>query len=119
MSKFFGEVAYATQIEIPEGSGVWVDHILEKIYTGDMFKDMSRVQQGETLNDNLVIDNKLSIVADAFAFENSHHIRYINWMGIKWKIKSIEVQRPRLIMYMGGVYNEQTSGITSEVTRND
>ena len=62
-----------------------------------------------SINDNLNISNEFSIIADPFAYENFQNMRYIVFMGAKWKITSVEVQYPRLILTVGGVYNEQTT----------
>lgn len=104
MSKFYGAIGYAIQEEsVP---GVWVENIIERYYRGDILKLQERWQSSEHVNDNLTIDNKLSIISDPFAYENLTYIRYVIWMGVKWKIKSIEINRPRLTLYIGGVYNE-------------
>ena len=107
MSKFYGEIGYATQVEtVP---GVHQERITERTYSGDVLRNTSKMRDGQNLNDNLTVDNRLSIVADPFAYENFSSMRYIRWMGALWKINSVEVQRPRLILTIGGVYNEQTS----------
>ena len=62
------------------------------------------VNSGE-VNDDLNINMTLSIVADPFAYQNFHQIKYAEYMGSKWKVSSIEVQYPRLILTLGGVYN--------------
>lgn len=104
MSKFYGAIGYAIQEEsVP---GVWVENIIERYYRGDILKLQERWQSSEHVNDDLTIDNKLSIISDPFAYENLTYIRYVIWMGVKWKIKSIEINRPRLTLYIGGVYNE-------------
>lgn len=110
MGKFYNAVGYSTQKEIKPG--VWEPVITERFYKGDTLRDMNRVRQGENLNDNVVVDNRLSIVADPYAYENFHSIVYVMWMGAKWKVLSVEVQRPRLIFTIGGVYNEQTPRIS-------
>jgi hypothetical protein len=84
------------------------------MYSGDVLKNTGKTREGENLNPNLVLENRLSIVADPFAYANFHAIRYVQWMGAKWQVPSVEVQRPRLILTVGGVYNEQTSGIPSD-----
>ena len=106
MAKFYGEIGYAETIE--KSPGVWVEEITERMYYGDIRKEFVRQKPAENLNDNIEIDDKCEIMADPFAYENFHNIRYIHWMGAKWKVKSIEVSRPRLILWIGGVYNEQT-----------
>jgi hypothetical protein len=32
-------------------------------------------------------------------------MRYVEWMNARWKITSIDVKRPRVILTIGGVYN--------------
>lgn len=105
--RFFGEVGYAETFE--NAPGVWQEKVFTRRYTGDVLKNVSQMQSGENLNDDLNISNRFSIVADSFAYENFYRMRYIYWLGEKWKVKSVEVQRPRLILTVGGVYNDQTS----------
>lgn len=105
MGKFYGEIGYAETVET--SPGVWQEQITTRLYYGDAIKITSKMQDGENLNDNLVLNNRLSIVADPFAYEKFHAMRYIEWMGVKWRITSVEVQRPRIILNVGGVYNEQ------------
>ncbi|MDR1753386.1 MAG: hypothetical protein LBR74_00565 [Eubacterium sp.] len=105
MAKFYGEVGYAETVETDPG--VWQETIIKRTYSGDVIRNVGKVRDGENLNDNVVIDNKLSIIADPFAYEKFLSMRYIAWMGVLWKITSVEVQRPRLILTIGGVYNEQ------------
>lgn len=108
MAKFYGAIGYAITKETVKDSGVWVEEVTERNYSGDVLKSMVRTKDGETLNDNITVDNRLSIIADAFANENVQSMRYINWMGALWKISSVEIQRPRLLLTIGGVYNVQT-----------
>ena len=105
MAKFFGAIGYAVTVETKPG--VWKEQITERNYSGDVLKNASIWRDGENLNPNLNVENRLSIVADPFAYENFHAMRYIVWMGAKWKIAKIEVNRPRLVLMIGGVYHEQ------------
>lgn len=101
--KFFGKIGYAESKET--SPGVWEESITERTYYGDVIRNTRRMENGEWLNDDININNTISIVADAYAYQNFHAIRYIWWMGSKWKISSIEVSRPRLVLTIGGVYN--------------
>lgn len=103
MAKFYGIIGYASQIE--SSPGVWEDTIIEKKYSGDLIKNFRRNQFTETIHDDINISNEISILADPFAFENSSTIRYVTFMGAKWKVSNIDVQYPRLILTIGGVYN--------------
>ena len=111
MPKFFGKVGFGmTQETSP---GVWVDKITERDYRGDITKMVRRLEGSEYLNDNLTVSNTISILADAFANENFFAIRYVQWEGARWKISNVEVQRPRLILTLGEVYNGPTPETSS------
>lgn len=103
MNKFYGKIGYAISEEtVP---GVWVEQIVERSYYGDVIRNIRRLQSSENLNDDINVSNEISIVADAFANQNFHSMRYVEYMGTKWKVSSIEVKYPRLILSIGGVYN--------------
>jgi len=109
MAKFYGEVGYGESVETAPGSGVWEDQITEFQYYGDVIRDTRRLREGEYLNDDLSVGNSISIVADAYASEHFHAIRYVKWAGTLWKISEVEVQSPRLLLRLGGVYNGPTA----------
>ncbi len=103
MAKFYGEIGYAETKETKPG--VWTEVIVERLYFGDVTRDTRKWQKADGLNDNLIINNLISVIADAYALENFFAIRYVNWMGVSWKVSNIEVQAPRLILTIGDVYN--------------
>ena len=103
MAKFYGVIGYAVSTETT--SGVWEDVITEKTYSGDVTRNTRRLESGEGLNDNINISNLISIIADPYATENFFLMRYVKWMGTYWKISNVDVQRPRLVLTVGGVYN--------------
>ena len=103
MAKFFGKVGYnITQKLRP---GVSIPSFVEREYYGDVIRNTRRIENGNTVNDNVYISNQISIVADPFAYENFHAIRYVVYMGSKWRVSDVEVQYPRLTLSLGGVYN--------------
>lgn len=104
MAKFYGPIGYAVTEETTPG--VWEDHISERMYFGELVRNTRRLQTADKLNDDINISNEISIVADPFAYQNFHTMRYVEFMGAKWKISSVEVQYPRLILTVGGVYND-------------
>lgn len=107
MAKFYGRIGYSTNEET--APGIWEEVIIERNYSGDILKNTSRWQEGNTLNDNLEINNRISIIADPFATRNLGSMRYVDWMGALWKVKNVEVLSPRLIISIGGVYNGPTT----------
>lgn len=102
MAKWCGNVGF---IKLTENAGVWTEEPEEHFYYGDLIRNTRKLQSSGNLNDNLIIANDISIVADPFAYENFHAIRYAEFMGTKWKISNVEVQYPRLILSLGEVYN--------------
>ncbi len=105
MAKFYGNVGYAITEETKPG--VWMPRIVDKPYYGDLIRNSRRLENTSKVNDDVSLENQISIVADPFAYENFHNIRYVEYLGAKWKVSNIEVQYPRLVLTVGGVWNEQ------------
>jgi hypothetical protein len=111
MAKFFDIVGFGTITKI--SPGVFDDVITERSYRGDIIRNAKSSDQGDKVNDDVSVENSISIVADQYASENIFAIRYVRWAGFLWKVANVEVQRPRLILRLGGVYNGPTPGPTS------
>lgn len=106
MAKFYGVVGYA--IDVEKKPGVYIHEIVERRYSGDLLRFNSRWQTTGNLNDDITVSNEISIVADPFAYENFQHMRYIVFMGTKWRITNADASYyPRIILTLGGVYNGQ------------
>lgn len=103
MAKFSGMIGYAAVTEV--SPGVYKEIITEHEHFGDLIINTRKLQSGESVNDNINIANDISIVADEFANQNLHQMRYVKFMGVKWKIEKVEVRRPRLYLTIGGLYN--------------
>lgn len=103
MAKFYGAIGYAVTEEVKPG--VWTEQITERKYYGDLTRNFKNTQSSENLNDDINIANEISIVADPYAYENFHLMRYVEFMGTRWKVKSVEVKYPRLILAIGGLWN--------------
>ena len=110
MGKWFGKIGYAVTAETEPG--LWEDTIVEREYYGDMISDRRKRQTSGEVNDNINLANVISIIADPFAYENCSRMVYAEIMGAKWKITDIEVQYPRLILIIGGVYNGDSLRVT-------
>lgn len=103
MAKFYGPVGYAETVET--APGVKEEQITERMYYGDLIRNTRRLETADKLNNDINIANEISIVADPFARNNFHKMRYVGYMGSLWKVTTVEVQYPRLILTIGGVYN--------------
>lgn len=104
MAKFYGMVGYSETVE--SKPGVWTDEITERLYTGDIIQLSRSLRTSEGLNDNIELNEYVSVVADPYAMGNFMHIKYVEVRGIKWKIRNVEVQSPRLLLTLGEMYNE-------------
>ena len=105
MSKFYGAVGYAKTVET--SPGVSVEQITERNYYGDVIRNTRRLQSADKVNDDINISNEISIVADPYANDHFYAIRYVVFQGAKWKVSNVDVQYPRLILSLGGLYNAQ------------
>ena len=103
MPKFCGNIGYAISKETTPG--VWIEDIVERQYFVDVYRSTRKLQSGNQVNDSIDISNEISILSDPFANENFHSMRYVTYMGAKWKVSSVEVRYPRLILTVGGLYN--------------
>lgn len=106
MAKFFGVVGYAITEET--APGVHREKVVEREYYGDVLTNSARWQSGASLNDDLLLNSKISILADPFAYQHDYAIRYVKVMGAEWKVTAVEPAHPRLILTIGGVYNGPT-----------
>ena len=110
MAKWFGKVGYAVTEETEPG--IWEETITDREYYGDVISNRFKRQNSNDVNDNINILQIISIVADPFAYQNFSNIKYVEYMDALWNVESIEVQQPRLILNVGGVYNGQTPNVT-------
>ena len=103
MAKFYGNIGYGLTSEIRPG--VWDETITQRAYYGDINKLYRRLDSSDNVVGDITISNEISIVADPFAYDNFHAMKYVEFMGAKWSISKVEVKYPRLILITGGVYN--------------
>lgn len=103
MSRWYGKVGYAEHVETKPG--IWKEEITEKFYAGDLNRNVRKFQNASSVNGEVDIANDISIVADPYAIQHFHNMRYAEFMGGKFIISSVEVQYPRLVLTLGGLYN--------------
>lgn len=106
MAKWAGLVGFRNETESIEKPGVWVEEITNRNYYGDIIKNYRSLDNNSEINDGINVTNQISIISDPYAQNNFHKIIYVTYMGIKWKVKTVEVQYPRLLLSLGGTYNE-------------
>lgn len=110
MAKFYGVIGYADTQET--SLGVHEEVFIRRHAYGEVLRNNRKLENGEHLNDDLTLNNQISIVGDPYAVKHFFSIRYVEWMGAKWKVTNVEVQPPRLTLTIGGVYNGPTGWVT-------
>ena len=103
MAKYFGSVGYSEDEEV--SPGIVKERIVTREYYGDIIRNNRRLENSDQINDDIKITNQISIVSDPYAIDNFWKIRYATFMGQKWKVKTVEVEFPRLILTLGELYN--------------
>lgn len=104
--RFYGEIGYGESTET--SPGVWVDVITERPYRGDVIRNTRKLDSGEQLNNDISVNNSISVVADEYVDQHFFEIKYVVWQGQRWVVTSVEVRSPRLILNLGGLYNGPT-----------
>lgn len=102
MAKWFGKIGFANTVET--SPGIWEEQITTREYFGDVYRNTRRLQTTDQVNDDINISNEISILADPFANENFHSMRYAEFMGTAWKITNVDVKYPRLTLTLGGLF---------------
>lgn len=109
MAKFYGSIGFVETRESVFGSGCFDEEVVvERNYRGDEIRATRKWESAEQLNDNININVSISIISDDYADRNLGCIRYAYWRGNYWKVTSVDIQRPRLVLSLGGVYNGPT-----------
>lgn len=103
MSKFSGLIGFSETTET--SPGVFTDTVVPKRYYGDVERQGRRWEKSDSVNDDLTINNYISIVADSFALENIGSMKWVSIGGSKWKVSSVEIAYPRIKITLGGVWN--------------
>jgi hypothetical protein len=104
LTKWYGKIGYSNTVETTPG--VWMSQDTIREYFGEVKRNSTRwTGNSDSTNDDLTVNSQISIIADPFANENFYSMKWIEFMGTRWKITSVEPQFPRLLLTLGGVYN--------------
>lgn len=105
MNRWFGKIGFADTVET--APSVWSEVITERSYYGDILRNGRRLQSDQQVNSNVTITNQISIVADAYINDHFYNMRWIEFMGAKWKVSEVDAsQPPRLVLTLGELWNE-------------
>ena len=115
MAKFYGEIGFSKSELVKPG--VYEDRIIARQYAGDVLQNSRRIQNSGNLIDDVVVSNRISIVADDFATQNLPFARYVVWNGNAFEVTSYEYAYPRIILTLGGLYNGQQASTADRAGR--
>ena len=90
-------------------TGVSKPVAVEKRYYGTVPDPGRRWSPNDHQNDDLTLSNQIKITANDYAFKHMSNIAYVHYMGGYWKVDSIRVQVPNIILNVGGVWNGPTA----------
>lgn len=103
MTKFYGKIGFVETVET--APGVYMEKAIERPYKGDVVKNYRRWESSsDSINGNFTVNNSITILSDKFAIDHSPRIRYVEWLGSYWGVTSVSIDRPRLTLELGGVY---------------
>lgn len=106
MNKWYGVVGFMTTVPDPDHRGTFIEQLTIRKYYGDILRVSQRWQPvADKTNDDISVSHRISILSDPFAAQHFHEIRFVEWLGTRYKAESVEVEYPRIIISLGGVYH--------------
>lgn len=104
MAKFSGVIGFTITSET--SPGVWTDNIVEKSYTGDLNRHYRRWDPSPNKHDDIIFSQDISILQDPYLNSNIQNVIYVKYQGVKWSVRSIDIQYPRVTITLGGEWHE-------------
>lgn len=108
MAKCYVEIGFVETEEKIDGTihtGVWEEKIVPKMYYAEIRRNYKVTASNDKVNSDILLNNTFSIIADPYANNNYFAMRYVKFNNVKWEIANVEVEYPRLIINVGGIYN--------------
>lgn len=104
MSKYHGKIGFACTEET--SPGIYTETIIEKEASGDLVQIVGKISSSDTINNGMRLSSSISVIAEPYIKHNLKYIRYVTFMGEKWEVTDIKPSYPRLILTLGGLYND-------------
>lgn len=111
MARFHDKVGFLIPTSDLE-TGMASSEPVERPYYGRILEHTRRWSSNEHVNDDLVLSNQIAITANDYAFKHMSSIAYVHWMHGWWKVESIRVKAPEIVLTLGGVWNGPTVATT-------
>ena len=104
MARYHGKVGFL-YTDDNQITGIATEKVVEKSFYGTVHEHVRRWEDSGSLNDDLSLGNQIGIVATDYAFKHASAIAYAEFMGQKWKVTSVRLKPPQIIMTLGGIWN--------------
>lgn len=102
--KWYGQVGFVKSIL--SAPSVWTSEETIREYYGEFYRNSNQwSNNSDSTNDDFTVNHQISIIADPYACDNCRFIKWVEFMGARWKVKSFEIKPPRLVLTVGGVWN--------------
>ncbi len=107
MNRYHGFIGFALPIQTAPGVYSTKTNMVRKEYGGEVHRIYRHGSSSSTTtNEEMTFSSEIHIVADAFFNNNMAAVRYVEYMGTKWKVASIDANDPPVLkLTLGGVYN--------------
>ena len=118
--KYSGNAGFRiTDVEVEPD--VFEPQVVVKKVRGDVVTSRYHHDQNgdKSTIDNIRITNQISLVADQFFMKHISNLLYLEYQGVKWKVESFTIRTPRVILDLGGVYNEQENAYPTDSNRSN
>lgn len=102
--KFYGKIGF-WEADVQVRPGVYKPQIVEREYYGDVLRNRRTWNSVDTQNENLNVNHSITIIHDLYLQTHLEAIKYVEWMGTKWRVKSMSINYPSMTLELGGVYN--------------
>lgn len=103
--RFHGKVGFVELVEtVPD---VYKEVASEIEKSGDVLRKSNRsVEVTTSINDNIVTNSQIKIVANPYINQHFPSIKYVKWNGNYWTVNSVDqTNYPTLILNLGEAYN--------------
>ncbi len=118
--KYSGNAGFRiTDVEVEPD--VFEPQVVVKKVRGDVVTSRYHHDQNgdKSTIDNIRITNQISLVADQFFMKHISNLLYVESQGVKWNVESFTIKPPRVILDLGGVYNEQKNAYPTDSNRSN
>lgn len=103
--RYYGRIGFAVSTET--SPGVMENKMVYKPYYGDVLYSLGYWQNKE-INDDIKMQNRISVICDDYIQDNLGYAKIIEFDNHFWKIQSFTLEYPRVIITIGGLYNENS-----------